>query len=242
MNKMNLERFIKRAEVIHKKKYNYSESNYTTIKNKILIICNICNFKFQQIPDNHLQGKGCAQCKGIKLSRDRRKNFLLFIKESVLIHGNKYDYSLITNQNYLNKDCKLPIKCNTCQFLFHQSARNHLNNAHGCPKCFHRISKLEIEWLDSLDIIEENRQKTIKLNGKIYNVDAYDWLSNTIYEFYGDYWHGNPKSYIGINTRSKKTFSELYQHTINRENELRIAGFNIVCIWERDWKKSRNNE
>lgn len=46
-------------------------------------------------------------------------------------------------------------------------------------------------WLDSLNIQNNYRQYKI---GK-YIVDGYDPNSNTVYEFYGDYWHGNPNIY-----------------------------------------------
>lgn len=39
----------------------------------------------------------------------------------------------------------------------------------------------------------ENREVVIKISGRIFKVDGFDPIINTIYEFYGDFWHGNPK-------------------------------------------------
>jgi len=72
-------------------------------------------------------------------------------------------------------------------FLF--SNPNHHLRGNGCSKCGFNISKLETEFLDFFNI--SNRQKYIK-EIRI-KVDGYDVETNTVYEFLGDYWHGNPK-------------------------------------------------
>lgn len=55
--------------------------------------------------------------------------------------------------------------------------------------------------------------------------------------------HSNKYSYalvtfIKNNKTSHKTYGELYEATLNREAKLKAAGYNIVSIWENDWKKS----
>jgi len=40
-----------------------------------------------------------------------------------------------------------------------------------------------------------------------------------------------------MNKRSKKTFGELYQKTLNREALIINAGYNLVVMWESDFKK-----
>lgn len=37
----------------------------------------------------------------------------------------------------------------------------------------------------------------------------------------------------------KKTFGELYANTIERENLLKQAGFNIISIWEADFNNTQ---
>ena len=58
-------------------------------------------------------------------------------------------------------------------------------------------------------------------------VDGYDPITNTIYEFYGDYYHGHPKLFDPkmMNPTSKKTFGELYRLTKLREKHIIQAGF-----------------
>ena len=67
--------------------------------------------------------------------------------------------------------------------------------------------------------------------------DGWCEATNTIFEFHGSYWHGNPEIYAPeeMNTKVKKTFGELYQRTIDREELIRNLGFNLVVIWESDW-------
>ena len=61
--------------------------------------------------------------------------------------------------------------------------------------------------------------------------------ANTIYEFYGDFWHGNPLIYNAteIHPMNKKFYGELYNETIERENILRKEGYNFITIWESEY-------
>lgn len=60
----------------------------------------------------------------------------------------------------------------------------------GCKKCSNNVSRLERGWLDSLGVPENCRQVRLCLGGKRYVVDAL--VEDTVYEFWGDKWHGNP--------------------------------------------------
>jgi hypothetical protein len=53
--------FIEKAKNIHKNKYNYSQIKYINSHKKINIICNKHGV-FEQLPYNHLNGKGCPIC------------------------------------------------------------------------------------------------------------------------------------------------------------------------------------
>lgn len=72
----NTESFIKKANSIHKNKYNYSLVNYINSTIKIKIICNI-HGEFLQTPNTHLDGSGCSICSklnaGYSLSKFKDK-------------------------------------------------------------------------------------------------------------------------------------------------------------------------
>ena len=107
-----------------------------------------------------------------------------------------------------------------------------------------KSSFVETEWLDHLGIPMEWRQIKISIGNSHFFVDAYDPTTNTVYEFHGDFWHGNPEVFhpYKINKVAKKTFGNLYKATLKKENILKNAGYNVISIWESDWKRSKLNE
>jgi len=222
--------FILKAMKVHGNRYDYSNVDYKNARTHVVIKCKLHNINFNQTPDNHLHGKGCYWCGLKKQVNDRTLTLDDFIKKSNKIHKNKYNYS---NINYINNHTKIKIVC-PLHGEFSQTPSNHLSG-YGCSICVYRISDNEIDFLDYYNVPTNNRQKYILS----YNVDGFDLTTNTIYEFLGDYWHGNPKKYK-TNERNEKTkckFGELYCKTLERFNKLKKSGYNIKYIWEYDWKK-----
>lgn len=70
-----------------------------------------------------------------------------------------------------------------------------------------------------------------------YNVDGYDPETKTVYEFYGDYWHGSINKFNPTekNKTIGKTFGELYEKTLQREAAIKAAGYKVISIWESDY-------
>ena len=50
------------------------------------------------------------------------------------VHGDKYDYSLVTEENYIDTRHPVQVICRKCGTIFTPTANNHLNGT-GCPKC-----------------------------------------------------------------------------------------------------------
>jgi hypothetical protein len=123
---------------------------------------------------------------------------------------------------------------------------NDRKGGHGCPHCFGRVSKAETDWLNSLGIPNDSkhRQVKIKLGKKYLTVDGLNPTTKTVYEYLGDYWHGNPAKFdpTGINTISKLSYGELYARTLQREKSLKDAGYTVVSIWESEWKQINTEE
>lgn len=140
--KITTEEFIEKAKIIHGDKYDYSLVNYIRAKTNVEIICPTHGV-FTQRPTNHLSKKGCPKCaNNVKLTTEE------FIEKSKMIHGDKYDYSLV---NYINIDTPITIKCPTHD-EFNQIPYTH-SIGHGCPKC--RTSKGEsliMNYLNSKSI------------------------------------------------------------------------------------------
>lgn len=55
------EKFIIRANKVHKFKYGYDDTKYINSKTKVKIRC-FYHGVFEQMPYNHLSGQGCKQC------------------------------------------------------------------------------------------------------------------------------------------------------------------------------------
>lgn len=230
--KLLLKDFILRSNEKHNNKYIYTDSIYLNNKTKIEIICPIHGSFFQR-PAAHLEGQGCKQCFIIKTYNDQVKNINWFIEKSNNIHNHKYDYS---QSIYTRAKDKIKIIC-LKHGLFIQSATAHLKGQ-GCPSCkCIGVSSLETEWINTLNNGNIFRQFKIIVGNSYYKVDGYDPITNTIYEFYGDYWHGNPKVFnlSDFNLVKNKTFQELYDDTINKEIKLMDAGYNLISIWENDY-------
>jgi hypothetical protein len=64
MNKKTID-FIEKAKAVHGTKYDYSKVEYVKAIEKVCIICHE-HGEFWQTPNNHLRGKGCPSCNGIK--------------------------------------------------------------------------------------------------------------------------------------------------------------------------------
>ena len=140
--KYTTEEFIEKAIIVHDNTYNYSLVNYTNTDTKIEIICNKCGNIFWIKPNKHLSRKqGCPVCKKIPTEEIILIKTKEFIKKVILIHGDKFDYSLA---RYINNRIKIKIICNKCGNIFEQNPDNHINKKSGCPKCSGNI-KLTIE-------------------------------------------------------------------------------------------------
>lgn len=222
--------FINKSNKTHNNIYDYSKSEYINNNTNVDIICQIHGL-FTQTPHNHLKGQGCPNCNGgIQYSLDD------FLNKARSVHGDKYDYSIC---NYEKSSKKIDIICKK-HGMFKCIPVNHTFKGYGCPKCRNRISKNETDWLNNIGIMYEYRQYRIDK----YFVDGFDPISNTIYEFNGDYWHGNPNKYNNndINKSCKKKFGDLYNQTILKEESLKSLGYNVISIWESDWKLKNKKE
>jgi hypothetical protein len=218
----NSKKFIKLSSKVHNNKYDYKKTIYNGSHNKVIITCKE-HGDFNQLPTNHLSGKGCLKCS----TESTRLMINDFIDRSNIIHEFKYDYNL---SEYKNSRTKILIFCKDHGY-FNQTPANHLQGQ-GCPRCGDLFGIKENRWLDYLGI----KERQIRI-GK-YIVDGFNPKTNTIYEFNGDFWHGNPDLYNSndLNKVLNKTFGELYKKTINREKYLIKKGYNVVSIWENDFK------
>ena len=162
------EQFIKEAKAIHGDKYNYDKTKYINKRSKVCITCPI-HGDFWQNAQSHLNGCGCKECMKEKF----RITYENFIERAKHIHGDKFDYSLITKENFKGVTSYVDIIC-PIHGVFRQNAVNHLNGK-GCPQCAY----------DSL-------RKT--------NVMPKEELLNRVNKLYGDRFDMSKAVFVNVNT------------------------------------------
>ena len=86
----NKEIFIKKSNIKHNNKYDYSKVEYKDSLTKVIIICPI-HGEFMQTPQNHLRGRGCSLCANLMKSKNMQMSNDIFIQKAKEIHQNKYD-------------------------------------------------------------------------------------------------------------------------------------------------------
>ena len=84
-----------------------------------------------------------------------------------------------------------------------------------------------------------NSNQEYRIKNTKWKADGYCAETNTIFEFHGDFWHGNPKLYLETdkNNVSNKTMGYLYKKTLEREQKIKDLGYNLITMWEYDWTK-----
>ena len=210
--------FIKRANIKHNNKYDYSKVNYINNKSLITIICPI-HGEFQQRVDEHLKGKGCAKCVG------RNRSLEDFINEAKKVHGDKYDYSL---SNYITAETKIKIKCNKCGYVFEQKPWSHLQN-HGCPKCKLSKGENEIEELLKYNNIDFEQQKKFDWLGR-QSLDFYIPKLNIAIEVQGLQHFKMSKHFGGIKSFNKTIQRDKNKYQLCKDHGIKILYYTNVDI------------
>jgi hypothetical protein len=242
--------FIKNARSIHGDTYGYDQTDYQKSNVKVKIYCKIHGEYFLQTPNKHLCGSGCPKCGIVKTAKQlsilkkgvispTRLGTTKFIKRSQEIHGDTYDYSLV---DYITSKDDVTIICKT-HGSFTQKPHKHLMGR-GCPHCpkSRQYSIIANKWLDSLemDLIREYRIPEKRTR----SVDAYDPVNRVCYNFHGSYFHGDPEVFSPdtYNKLLKKTHGELYQRTLELDQELRDFGYEVIVMWESEYKQLLKEE
>ena len=234
-NMMSREEFIAKATKVHNGRYTYEHVVYEGTAVKVTITC--CDHgDFDQMPLRHLEGSGCQKCRGYNRTTEE------FVAALEKVHGvGTYDYSEVI---FVTVNEKIYIICPK-HGGFWQLASRHLRGC-GCRKCFKvGFSKVAITWLAykmvqyKCYIQHAQNGDEYRIPGTSYWVDGYAESLNMVFEFNGDYFHGNPTFHDpeGMNKVAKKTFGELYEKTVQRKKDVLERGYRFEDVWESDWKR-----
>lgn len=237
--KLNTLTFTKRSKQIHNNKYSYERVIYTNNSTKVDIFCKRCQRYFFQTPNSHLLGQGCPTCGREQCHKSKRLTTEDFIERAIETHKDFYDY---TKTTYKRNDKRITITC-PIHGDFTQEAYSHLRG-HGCHACSKLgVSQKALRWLNEIEKQYELCLQTAAKGGEFtipgtkYKADGFCHETNTVYEFYGDKWHGNPKLYEydeQCHPFSNECAGDLYKKTKRREDRIKALGYNMVTCWETE--------
>jgi len=212
--------FIRKANKVHDKKYNYSLVKYINNKSIIKIICPI-HGEFLQRPDSHLRGIGCKKCDW----DNKRLNKKDFIKRSKKIHDDYYDYSLV---EYIQIHQKVKIKCPE-HGIFNQEPNSHLRGV-GCPKCNEiKSEKLISEILTNNNVVFFKEKQFEGCNNRNLPFDFYLPGYGVCIEFDGEQ-HHKPIEFFG----GEKYFKEIQKKDKIKNNFCKDNKIDLFRISYKD--------
>ena len=154
-------KFISKAKKVHGNKYDYSKVIYISSRKKVIIICPK-HGEFLQSPSEHLSGRECRKCSYENRNKTKKSNEK-FIEEAIVIHGDKYNYSLV---DYKNNRTKIIIIC-PIHGPFKQIPYHHLCGC-DCIKCSGTYLYSEKEFIE----------KCIKKHNEKYNYSKVKYINN----------------------------------------------------------------
>lgn len=104
----------------------------------------------------------------------------------------------------------------------------------------HKFGNPSLAEREIASILEDKNIKYIKqfsISGK-YSCDLYLPDHNAVIEYYGTYWHSDPRKYGKeyFNEKKNKTAQEIWDYDKKREEFITRNGYNLIIIWEQDYK------
>lgn len=229
--KLTLDEWMAKANKIHNNEYDYSKVIYENARSKVKIICKK-HGEFEQIANNHLQGAKCPKCSMENSIKLQAKTTEQFIEEAKLIHGEKYDYSLV---NYINNNKKVDIICKI-HGIFKQSPISHLSGS-GCPLCAFNLKS------DKHRLTKEKFLKMAKnAHGDEFDYSMVEYVNNStnvkiICKIHGEFYQTPSNHLIGHGCplcKSSKLEDEIYkfltENNIEFEYQKRFDWLNKMSL------------
>lgn len=133
--RVTIEIFIEKSNELHNFKYDYSESVFVSVNDKIRIKCKEHGFFEQRASAHMTDGQGCPVCRRIKSSNTKiNKTSKIILKKFKEVHGEIYLYDHFV----YNGDKKLSIITCRIHGNFKQAPSAH-KIGKGCLKCSHQL-------------------------------------------------------------------------------------------------------
>ena len=124
VHRYSTQEWIQEAITEHGDRYRYDRVVYYHSQEKVVITCKK-HGDFEQRPNDHLNGLGCAKCAGIYSYSTQE-----WVQEAISVHGDRYDYDRVV---YVRTHVKVIITCKK-HGDFEQTPSGHLMGK-GCERC-----------------------------------------------------------------------------------------------------------
>lgn len=226
----SLDEVISRARAVHGQTYEYPSQEYVNSSTPMLIVCRE-HGEFRQSYDSHVhQMSGCPRCYGsFKRTNDE------FVEAAKAVHGERYDYS---EASYVNNSTPVKIGCDA-HGSFWQKPFKHINVQQGCPRCADNMSKAERKWLNAVGVPDDVDHRQVRIVGSRMKADG--MIGRTVYEFFGTFWHGDPRTYApdALNVRNGHRMGSLYLETLEKQRRIVELGYELKFVWELDYRAGR---
>ncbi len=107
-------------------------------------------------------------------------------------------------------------------------------------------SKVAVRWLTheattrdiSIRHAENGGEFCIRTTkGYKWPVDGYCEETKTVFEFYGDYYHGNPKMFKADDLYHGTPYSHKWEKDEKKRKAFEALGYTVVVMWESDWNQ-----
>ena len=110
------------------------------------------------------------------------------------------------------------------------------------------FSKMSIIWLNyvsngnNIKHALNGGEKELTVGNKTYKVAGFCEETNTVYEFFGCFWHGCPNCYKPniINSKNQKDMGTLNDLTVEKRDTIKNAGYNHVSTYECQLTKNKD--
>ena len=162
----------------------------------------------------------------------------------------KFDYKYKNNRFYKYNGKKWKKCCTICtEYTSNDYCLKHTKNKKASSfsniscECIDNISKLLQTDILHTCSHTNYKEKEYVIPGTAYKVDGWIPDTNIVFEFLGDFWHGNPVKYkqTDINKCNKKEYGQLYYKTFKRFQDIKNKGYIIYYIWEYEYRKLKKD-
>jgi hypothetical protein len=207
--------------IIHKGKYDYSDTVVGDVLKHSVIKCNQCKNLFSQTPASHKSGRGCPSCLRIQAGLSRRKD-LKTIEKVCRKYGHRFDFSKAV---YNGIKEKIEVICDKGHTFF-KAPDCLINKKVGCPVCSRGRNRSlgEVELFNEINKYYNCASNDRKTIGK--EMDIFIPRIKVGIEYNGLYWHSVEN--VGKGAQKDKT------KLANTQN------IHLIHVYENEWTYRRN--